>query len=696
MNRAIAPAIAGAVIGAVGAYAVIDRQQPPATPPDIVRDIGEVASISDAAADAHRDDRYAALTTVSDVLALPSRFARSEALHALAGRSDSAAVQGLVYEANRIADDTVRSASLDVLFARLAELDPESALAMARSPTFGDSIDIERRVWASWGLHDLDAAIAAAAGQPTAAERNLAAQSLFYAFGYMGSEKTGEIEAKLGIRPDATARARFLYQLADRSVTAAVDHVMTIPSSSERFDSARWLAHHLSRNQPSRAAGYASLFDNHELRQTYLDALARSLAAVDPRSVLDRMLGAVVTDSNRAELTGAMRALTATDIDAAIEYYGLYSTSGAGPPQLGFIIVEELAQRDPSRALEWARANETERFGHGLYEQVALRRIAMQDPVFAMAEVAKIRNAQQRGNAIDSIVEVIARSDPATAAGIVDSLDNPRERRSAASRLLNAWLGQDPDAAVSWLMADDKLETASMLDDVGQYLATTNTSAAIRLMDKVDAESAIVLRRQIVTALALQPSLVEAQAFVSRYEGNPEYSSLFAAMVDGLARKDLTAAAQMANTIPDLRERDAAMSMLVHRQARSDPVKAAALIESISSEQHRRAATSSLISTWQQQDPDGAAGWADNLPRGARRDDAIFSLANSWREMTPSRRLMIDSIGNPNKRIQAKAAQVRIVARTDWRKAERMLAELDLPEEQRQNLQIMIDHTRNR
>ena len=45
-------------------------------------------------------------------LAVPTDFVQTEALYVLAGRSDSGAVQDLIYQANRIADTADREAAL--------------------------------------------------------------------------------------------------------------------------------------------------------------------------------------------------------------------------------------------------------------------------------------------------------------------------------------------------------------------------------------------------------------------------------------------------------------------------------------------------------------------------------------------------------------------------------------------------------
>lgn len=189
MRRALAAALSGVIVGVAGTLLVIhDGMAPRRGSTQPVRDLDDVPKMTEAAAVSHRQNRYANLHSVEDVLALPSDFAQTDALYAVAGRSDSSAVQRLVFEAVRIRDDRDRDAALHILFARLTELDPRSALALARSADVTNDPGIEARVWRSWGKHDLDAALDAARAQPRRI-RARAAQSLLSAFRTAGCNR---------------------------------------------------------------------------------------------------------------------------------------------------------------------------------------------------------------------------------------------------------------------------------------------------------------------------------------------------------------------------------------------------------------------------------------------------------------------------------------------------------------------------
>src|SRR5690606_37783250 len=106
----------------------------------------------------------------------------------------------------------------------------------------------------------------------------------------------------------------------------------------------------------------------------------------------------------------------------------------------------------------------------------------------------------------------------------------------------------------------------------------------------------------------------------------------------------------------------------------------------ISDATQREHATASLAMMWSHRDAEAAQQWVQNLPDGAARDGAIVNLASNWDEMTPSRRLLVNSIGDLETRQQALLMHIHNVAQTDTQRAERLMNDLDLDEEERRQL----------
>lgn len=148
MNRILLTLIVGVALGAGTAYLLVQggaTNKPLLVRPEPIRDVPKM-SVEDATA--HRDDSYVEIKTIEDTLALPTDFAQTEALYVLAGRSDSRQVQDLIYQASLIADPSDRRGGLQILFSRLAELDPRSALALAQTRDYAADRQLEATVWA--------------------------------------------------------------------------------------------------------------------------------------------------------------------------------------------------------------------------------------------------------------------------------------------------------------------------------------------------------------------------------------------------------------------------------------------------------------------------------------------------------------------------------------------------------------------
>lgn len=291
MAKIIVAMIGGVVLGTLVTLAATQFESSSnTTPEDFVRDINVVPKMAQAVADKHRKEQYIHLTSVEAIIALPTAFARSEALYAIAGRSDAAEVQNLIFEGNRIADEVERIELHKILFFRLTELDPDSALALARVDDFKGIKPIEQVVWHTWARNDLDGALIAAKNQVSLVHQNSAAQSLYAAFGYMGNETTDRIEAVLGIGPSRASRGLFLYQLADRSPAVAIAFINGLERGIEQQEYVSWLAFYVSLSDAKAALAYAKLFAVALDATNYTTIINRLVASDNPRVTIERSL----------------------------------------------------------------------------------------------------------------------------------------------------------------------------------------------------------------------------------------------------------------------------------------------------------------------------------------------------------------------------------------------------------------------
>ena len=689
MARIMAALCGGALIGVLTTLFAVRIGQPGnSSPGDIVRDIVGVSQMEQAVAEKHRDEQYVNLVNIEQILALPTGFARSEALHLLAGKSDSAGVQNLIFEANRIANSVERVGLLSILFFRLAEVDPKSALALARMDQFRTVKSIERTVWRVWAREDLEEALIAAKTQTSTMHQNFAVQSLYAAFGYMGNETTQRIEAELEIGPDRSSRSQYLYQLADQSLADVIAFINSLERGVEQQEYVSWLAYYVSLQDPNMALQYADLFEVASDGTRYSRIISSNIVHEDPKAAIERMLASGTAGRSSGEYHSAVRALARTDIEAAKLYFE-QARSNDDRQILGSAIASELAKKNPIEALTWARANDRGQMPY--FEMSVLGQIAQTDPHLALAEALNTSNVQMRSMLVSNVVQHIAMNDPADAVAYLGQIKDRRQRLEASQQLASAWIRRDAEAAIDWIFSQDKETAGQLIQQASRGLLRSNIDAVIRLLPRLDGQNQVNMRQQIAQRLATSHSLGEAQAFIRQFQSQPGYDQLQVSVISGVAQTDAVMAKQLADQLVDGTARDTAYVQIIAQRAQTDPVEATRWLNNISAEHLRGSAAGQLAAQWYVRDPAAATRWASNLPAGSTRDDAIMHMSSNWGDLTVEKEHLIESIEDRDKRGQAKIRQIYQLMRTNPARAREMLADEDIPSHQRQQAEIMIN-----
>ena len=688
MVRLVAAAVGGIFAGAAAVWLFAPQAAPPGVE-TVVRDIVAVPSMSGADAETHRASGYTKLSTIEGIQALPTAFARAEALFALAGRSGPAELQALIFDANRIADDNVRRESLSTLFFRLAEADPESALALARTEFFRNERNLESIVWQAWARKDLDGAIFAAKTQTSAVNQNAAAQGLFAAHGDLGNDTTDRIEAELGIGPDRETRGRYLYRLADRSPQEAIAYVNAMPDGYVKSEHVSWLAHYLARRDPASAAGYAELLTDERYRDMYKGSVMTRAALENPSAEIDRILASGNLRENMGPLHSAMRVLVAQDFEAAMAYFDAM-TSGEQRQMIGAVIATEFAQKDPIAALAWARENNLDRHRH--IEMDVLSTLAQTDPQRALAEALQNKNSGMRHQHVTMVINSIGHRDPAEAIALLESIDDPQLLDNVRQSFGAQWLQQDPDAAIDWILSQDERTTARILQNASWSLVQTNLDAALKLLPKVNEGSRAQWRRMIATTMATERSVSDAMQFVRQFENEPDYPELQGLIIQSVAQTDIAQARLLADQLNDTAARDQAYYSITIQRAQTHPYEAVQLVNAIADEPLRQSAMAQAISHWYQSDPAATTRWLTNLPAGPGRDQAIQHLARQWHTVTREQDTLINSISDRDMRTAAKIQRAFAVAQFDRARAQSLLDDPDISDQQRQQALQQFDH----
>lgn len=643
-------------------------------------DLKALPEIEPAVAAVHRQERYADLQTMEDILALPGDFAETEALYLIAGRADASGLQNLIYQAAKISDRRDRNAALEILFMRLTDLDPESALAISRSPAFSGNSDHEYRVWFAWARSDLDAAIDAAS-IVNSTRRPRAAKALYASLKSLEGSEASLIHERLGIKPDKNVKSRLLYELANESPTEAVFYIESLESAQEQSEHYGWLGHHLGRNTEINGEDHAPLISSRAHRTLFLQSYSHQRASQQPQLVIERILGDGANRTNTNELYSAINALASSNPAKALEYADKDFSAQDGM-QLKMMVLGTVARNDPRLALSWAREHDDTPDNRLL--MTTIMSLAMTDPELAAAEARTLPDQRTRDNVLASVVGGAAHKDPMAAVAYLSEIENPQARLNSIEQIAAAWATQDTADAAPWLQSLEGAEQAIALDRLGMHLAETNVDAAIALLDTVPDAKPMSLKNRIAMKLATDRSFEDALAFIDRYEGDRDYPQLQASVFAVLVQKDPGRAIQMARSIENPQARDQIYVNVISQRAASDPRSALQWLDKIQNPAQVSSATQSVASNWFSRDPYAASEWLQSLPNGTRRDDAIGAIMHIGVQTIEDREALARSIGDPVKRNRALLAHVGTLMRQDPAAAERLLAEIEMSDADRE------------
>ncbi|MCH9693476.1 MAG: hypothetical protein K0U72_03110 [Gammaproteobacteria bacterium] len=668
----------GALSGAAFLLAfqnVDDAPEPTANEPIAANTI---PTLSDADVDSARRSGFADINSIEDIVALPTVFARREALHVLAGRSDADRLQKLISEGNRISERALRGSVLNILFKRLAEVDPNAALALARVDPYKNDDSLERTIWRTWARNDLDEAIFAVNIESNSGYQADAAQSLYAAYGYMGNETTQRIAQELGIEPNRQTRLRFLRILLEDSPRRTIEFISEESSTLRRDEYINWLAYALDTNDQSVAMSYSEYFSSAADRAYYSSVVEDRFARINPVETLQQALATNDIGPN-SDFHSALQELASKDITEAMNFYGQIDAPQA-KMMAAFVIADELATSDPVAALEWVRSLEDARKQH--IESAVLVRIAESNPEFAL-ETAATLPTTQRVSSTSHILMAVARTDPALAKNLLASLADDSNKPRIQSKLGQAWLMEEPTAAIEWLGTLDAQEASDIAASATGILSRTRPETAYRLLELLDEPQRLRSAKELVGQFASVGDVAKARALIDEYGGEEGFETIEADLIGGLARHDSETATQLALQLQDDQERDQAFSRISRSLAADNPEEAIRLLQNITDPSSRKRTVRSIAGTWYRSDPGAAVGWLASLPANEERDSAIARVSMSFDDLGQQELELIDSISDAKSRTSTRQTAILRLARTDKAAALRILEGMDIPEEQK-------------
>ena len=648
----------------------------------ITRDIVAVEAMSARAAARHRDNGYADLHDIASLQALPTEFDRAEALYALCGRADSGALQALAWEALRVADTAWRERALSIVFFRLAELDPRTALVLAGQAPFTSMRSLEARVLRTWARYDLDAAVAEVTDFDDARQK-AAIETIYRALESPYGEAATRVETMTGIAPGGGARAAYLLRLAATDPEDAFAHVLALEEDADRRQQARNLGTHLARENGRDAEAFAERFAD-DLRLDFLAAVYRELAKEEPDYAFEQRFASRDAGALSESERDYLEKLAGRDLDRALRI-----AAASEDPGTRVAIAEAIAaaygRERPRDALAWAAEIPDDDV-----LLAVIRNAGAAAPAAALdAALAAGGDTQRQRRLLNAVVASAGSEDPARLAPLLTRIDDDSLRRTTSRTLAKAWLDTDAVAAVDWLLGGDAGLQQLVFQDR-------------RALDQVDLDTAQVVvgmlpaaeRRQwnntVVRRLVQERSPADALNYLSQYTGQPGYVAELSMLVTTVAESDRALAMQWLERIPDGTMRDAALANVVGRAARNDPQWAAARVTEIADADLRAAATTDVLNRWRVDDPAAAREFLGAMPRGPARDSVVLGIAmDSHRDRAEQTRL-IESIDDSELRRQALLLRDMMQSRSDPEELIRQLDAIEMPAIFRQQMKAEI------
>jgi len=704
MTRTVLVLILGVVLGAAAGYGLsrqdsglqLEEGRFAERPPP--RDLVDRDDVTAEAVETLRESRFSSVRTIEDTLALPTDFAETEALYALAGRSNASELQELVYQAARIREHQDRNYAINILLGRLTELDPRSAVAIAASPLLAGSYPHERQVWVAWARFDFDAALKAAT-ETSGERRHRVAQALYSSLRQIDSVRDDAILDALGARVSLEVISKRVTWLAEDSPASAVSYIESLKVSSEQRRAVQALALSLGARlandgREDNARAVADLFESAVLGKEFLNTVRYRASQHDPEAVLSELeaSGQLRQPRGLDQALTAIGQLARRDPERARAFVDRLEGQHAmqAIQSIAFMLVEV----DPEGTLEWVRARD-DAPGQPLLVGV-LTQLASSNPDLALAEAELIDNPIVRERAVAGIVQSAANVDPEGASLLLAMLHKPHHRRQALQHIATQWAAMDPDGAIAWQSRLPEHERSGVLRYMASSLVYTDIDAAMSLLPSLDEGSARELASTIVGALGQRRSYEEAMAFVDRYQGQPLYDALKIQAVTSLAGTDPDRAMAVLLGMPRSDRHDQIVAHVVQRVAVSDPDKALRWSDRIADETARTQTRTMVVQNWFSNDPSRAMQYFNALPVGTQRDSIAAAVAPSLGMTDPqSARQVLDSIGDPAVRSQALASYAMQTYMTDPVAAEQLLNDADIDPAMRERYLQMMRQSRS-
>ena len=565
------------------------------------------------AAQQQRKEHYQSLNKISEVLSLPSLFAQQEALHAVAGRADKIQLQQLLRDAASVVDTQQRSILLQILIARLTEIDSQTAANIAIDAYQNKNYTLLPQVYQHWAKLNLEAAVESANNIKNTSQQSVAAQGVLTAVSASNVQQISELSKRLGVETSEEQYiSNALVEKATQYPQAALQEAMIMPNGYERESAMQGIIDTWATQDPQQAFSYLERIADNRMRQqlqeTVLYQWAESdpqaayeimltlpkgrasnvnytiftyLANEDPREALD-IIENISSSRNRADAYNAtIQTWAAKDARAAANFVSQLNNKQL-KQQLAPTVIQYLSTQSPDDALALAR--ELDPNGQLYLQDTVIGQIASNNPERAFQIAQNAEQANIRQQLMVTVINNLSYNDPARAAGMIDQIPAAEVTADIINSVVYNWASNDPDAAMAWVNSKSGQIRDDGLISIGSQLASVDPDLAASYLPQFSGP----VREswaQNITYYYSSYDLAEAATWIENFRGESIYNTLLSSVVGQAASSDIDYALQLAQNSPNTEQRNGLIRQIADQVSYSDPQRAEQLYSRLPQEQ---------------------------------------------------------------------------------------------------------------
>ncbi len=554
------------------------------------------------AAQLQRKDHYQNVNSIPEILSLPSLFAQNEALYAVAGRANKLLLLKLLKETAGVGNTQQRNSFMQILVARLTELDPKSAANIAIDAYKNNNYSLVHDVFKNWAKLDADAAVKRANRIEEQNLKESASQGILAAIDVNNVAFRIELSERLGIQTNEQQYVSdALIEKGVQDPESAIEEALLMPRGYERENAMLGIIDSWAAEDPELAFEFTQRVNDKLMQQRLQEAVLYRWAESDPQTAYEVMqslphgnisnisysvftnianqdprdalafIENIHSSRSRSDAYSAtVTAWAAKDAEAAASYVAQLDNKQL-KQKLAPTVVQYLSAQSPEDALNWAR--EMDPGGQLYLQDTVIGQIAAQNPdrAFQIAQTAQQATLRQQLSL--SVINSLAYSDPVRAAELIDQLPSNEVNSELVNSVIYGWGNSDPESAMAWLNSKSGSLREDGLISLGSQLASVDPDMAASYLPQLNGAVRNSWAENITYYYASY-DLNEAATWVENFRGEAVYGDLLTAVASTAASTDVDYALELAQNMPSADKRNALIRQIADQISYSYPQRA--------------------------------------------------------------------------------------------------------------------------